>query len=422
MLAVAVSPVTTGVWSAQIFHIRNDQVTLQQVPRVNVSVVGRFHAFDLARELQSHGLLGRLLSTYPKSVITRWGIAPDRALGAPLLEGLNRLNAHQRLIPKRRIAGCVATAIAHRARRELVGNADVFIGWTGSSLEALIAARDVGMLTILERGSSHCNEWRTLMRNENALFDQPFDEMYHFWQRELLEYVLADYISVPSSFVRDSFIKHGVPAEKMLVNAYGVDLSAFRQVEKADDVFRLIYVGGLHRRKGAHYLLQAVSELDLPGLEFWHVGSVNPEMKPFIDRYADDRFTFHGHQPQASLYKFYSQASAFVIASIEEGMAMVQCQAMACGLPLICTTNTGGADLIGEDGEGGYVVPIRDIEAFKDRIQHLYENPSLAREMGQRAKARVKQGFSWEDYGNRYISNICRILAERSGTQEEQSS
>lgn len=97
---------------------------------------------------------------------------------------------------------------------------------------------------------------------------------------------------------------------------------------------------------------------------------------------------------------------------------MVQCQAMACGLPLICTTNTGGADLVGEDGEAGYVVPIRDVEALKARIRHLYANPDLARKMGQRAKARVAQGLTWKDYGDRYAANIHRILAERSATKQ----
>ena len=252
--------------------------------------------------------------------------------------------------------------------RRLIDNNDVFIGWSGSSLEALIAARAAGKITILERGSSHCNEWRALMREENSRFGQDFDEMPFFWQRELLEYELADYISIPSSFVQDSFLRQGVPEEKLLVNPYGVDLSAFRKLEKTDDTFRVINVGGFNLRKGSHYLLQAFTELNLQDAEFWHVGSVSPEMQPIIEKFANDNCTFHGHQPQDQLYKFYSQASVFALASIEEGMAMVQCQAMACGLPLICTTNTGGADLIGGEGHAGYVVPIRDVEALKARI------------------------------------------------------
>lgn len=381
--------------------------------RVNISVVGRFHAFDLARELQQHGLLNRLMSSYPKALTKRWGIQAEKIIGLPQLEVLRRFGSKSRRLQEQ-----LSQAHGRYAKRHLIGDSDVFIGWSGSSLEALIAAREAGVISILERGSSHCSEWRALMREESTRLGHAFDDMYWFWQRELLEYELADYIAIPSGFVRDSFLKHGVPEHKLLVNAYGVDLNSFHQEEKTDDTFRVISVGGFSRRKGSHYLMQAIAELDLPDLEFWHVGTVNSEMQPFILKYADDRWTFHGHQPQGTLRKFYSQASVFVIASIEEGMAMVQCQAMACGLPLICTTNTGGGDLIGAEGEAGYVVPIRDVTALKERITHLYENSDLAREMGKRAKARVTQGFSWKDYGDRYAANIRRIMAERPATKQ----
>jgi glycosyltransferase involved in cell wall biosynthesis len=240
--------------------------------------------------------------------------------------------------------------------------------------------------------------------------------MHFVWQRELLEYELADYISIPSNFVRDSFIKHGVREEKLLVNPYGVDLRHFRKEKKNDDTFRIINVGGFHIRKGSHYLLQAVSELGLPDIEFWHVGTVSPEMRPFIDKYADNRFKFWGHKPQNELYKLYSQSSVFALASIEEGMAMVQTQAMACGLPLICTTNTGGADLIGKDGNAGYIVPIRDVNSLKARILHLYQNRDQASKMGRRAQQLVAEGLTWKDYGDRYVANIQRIVQnQRAG-------
>ena len=94
-------------------------------------------------------------------------------------------------------------------------------------------------------------------------------------------------------------------------------------------------------------------------------------------------------------------------------MAMVQPQAMACGLPIICTTNTGGADLIGDDNKAGYVIPIRDVEALKAKILNLYENRALTHEMGQNAKARVSQDLTWADYGARYANNIQKLVRAR---------
>lgn len=88
---------------------------------------------------------------------------------------------------------------------------------------------------------------------------------------------------------------------------------------------------------------------------------------------------------------------------------MVQLQAMACGLPLICTQNTGGDDLV-EDGKEGFVVPIRDVEALKEKILYLYEHQDICYEMGQAAKSKVQQGFTWDDYGKRIMDNYDLIL------------
>ncbi len=95
--------------------------------------------------------------------------------------------------------------------------------------------------------------------------------------------------------------------------------------------------------------------------------------------------------------------------SIQEGMAMVQLQAMACGLPLITTTNTGGDDLITRNGEEGFVIPIRDVEAIKEKILYLYENQDIAKEMGEKAKKKVENGFTWDDYGDKYIVNLNKV-------------
>lgn len=383
-------------------------------PKVNVAVVGRFHAFNLAQELNAHGMLHLLQTTYPSHLTSRWGFKRHQTINEPHLELFSRVNRKLGLFRQSKADMWVHQAHAKRSAARLTRNADVFIGWSGSSLEALIAAREAGMTTILERGSSHCTTWRRLMLEESALAGEKFDMMYDFWQRELLEYELADYISIPSTFIRDTFVGQGVEPKKLLVNAYGVDLTSFRQVDRHDDRFRIITVGGFHLVKGSRYLLQAFAELNLPDAELWHVGTVAPVMRPFIEKYANDRVIFHGHKPQSELYKFYSQASVFVLMSIQEGMAMVQPQAMACGLPIICTTNTGGADLLGSEEEAGYVLPIRDVEGLKDRLLRLYENRELCREMGRTAKARIASGLTWADYGSRYAENIRQVTAARN--------
>jgi len=77
-------------------------------------------------------------------------------------------------------------------------------------------------------------------------------------------------------------------------------------------------------------------------------------------------------------------------------------------LPLVCTTNTGGVDLITKDGKEGFIVPVGDIEAIKEKILFLYNNRDICYEMGQKAK-KAEKGFTWKDYGDRYNRNLERI-------------
>ena len=92
---------------------------------------------------------------------------------------------------------------------------------------------------------------------------------------------------------------------------------------------------------------------------------------------------------------------------------MVQPQAMACGLPVIATTNTGSEDIV-RDGLDGFIIPIRNLEALKEKILYMYEHPEQRLRMGASAKAHISEGFTWNNYGERMVREYGRILAGRS--------
>ena len=380
--------------------------------KVNIAVVGRFHAFNLAQQLKKHNVLNKLITSYPKFKVKEWGLEDSEIVSELYLEILNRYRKKIPFISDETINKIVKIQHAKNSAK-YVDEADIIVGWSGSSLETIIEAKRKGKIFILERGSSHYTYQMNILKEENNNFQQN----YIMWQRELLEYELTDYISIPSSFVKRTFLEYGIDEKKLLLNPYGVDLSEFKQIPKEDNVFRIIFVGGATLRKGYHYLLQAFYELDLPNAEVWHLGSVNDEIKPFLDKYKTDKWILKGHKPQNELYKYYSQGSVFILPSLEEGFAMVQFQAMACGLPLICTTNTGGEDLITQNGEEGFVIPIREVEALKEKILYLYNNHDKCKEMGKKAKQKVEGGFTWEYYGDRYFKNLENIASNKKGKE-----
>jgi glycosyltransferase involved in cell wall biosynthesis len=381
--------------------------------KVTVSVGGRFHAFYLAAELEKRHYLQRLITSYPRYLASRFGV-PKSAIRSVVIKEI--LERGWRRLPspiRRRINPQYFVSILFdRLATRYVESSDIFVGWSTFALASLKKARNLGAVTILDRGSSHMLHQEKILLEEYERWGvriEPFMVPHpKIVKRELEEYAAADYIAVPSLYVKRTFLEQGVPESKIIHVPYGVNLDAFHQARKEDGVFRVIFVGGMTLRKGVHYLLKAFYELKLQNAELLFVGAMNKEIVPFFKKY-EGSFRHLGHVPQNELYKQYSQGSVFALPSIEEGLAMVQPQAMACGLPVICTTNTGGEDIV-RNGIDGFVIPIRDVEALKEKILWMYEHPEERKRMGESAKARVNSGFTWKDYGDKMIAEFQRVL------------
>lgn len=104
--------------------------------------------------------------------------------------------------------------------------------------------------------------------------------------------------------------------------------------------------------------------------------------------------------PNDKLRNYYGRSSVFVLPSVEDGFAYVCNEAMACGLPVITTTNTGASELI-EQGKEGFIVPIRSPEAIANHLELLYRNKELRQEMSRNALTKSQTGLGWEKYALR---------------------
>jgi len=296
----------------------------------------------------------------------------------------------------------VNEVIDHWVARSLDSGADIVMAEAQIALQTIRRAKDLGMTTVLDRTNSHIVYQSQIWSEEN-------EEMGIEWEpnsarvieKGIAEYEEVDYIFALSSYVKRTFIDHGVAADKVLCVPTGIDLSPFRQVEKGDDVFRVVYCGFLQPKKGTHFLLQAFDELKLKNAELLLIGRVSQEIQAVLEKYKG-AYKHIGYVENTELYKYYSQGDVFVIPSLEEGLAKVIIEAMACGLPVIGSTNTGAEDVVRE-GQDGFVVPIRDVESLKDKIQYLYDNRARCREMGESAKQRVHDDFTLDDYVGRVL-------------------
>ena len=378
--------------------------------KVTISVFGRYHAFYLAAQLYKHNYLHRLITTYPNYEVQKYQIPRDKVSNLVGFELVRRSwdkfpdSIHTKFNPQ---------FILHEsfdilAKGLIPEDTDLYVGWSSFSERGLHVAKNFGAITVLERGSAHIHYQNSILQEEYDYYGVK-GELPHpqIIEKEIREYELADYISVPSTFVFRSFIDSGLSPSKLVKIPYGVDIQSFRQLPRRDNKFRVVYAGRMALQKGVQYLLQAFAELRLFDAELWLIGGITSEMEPFFKKY-EGYFQYFGHVPQHELAQYYSQCTVFALCSIQDGFGMVLPQAMASGLSIICTTNTGGEDLI-EDGKEGFIIPIRDIESLKARILYLYQNPEVAEIMGQAALHRVAAGHSWDDYGDQVIAAYTKI-------------
>lgn len=155
------------------------------------------------------------------------------------------------------------------------------------------------------------------------------------------------------------------------------------------------------------YLLEAWKKLNLPNAELLLIGSLSHEMNPLIRRY-EGVFRHIPFVPNEQLLQYYGRSSVFVLPSVEDGFAVVIGEAMACGLPVITTYNTGAADIIAH-GRHGFVVPIRSPEAIGEHLELLYRNPELRNEMAEAALNKAQTELGWDIYAGR-LCDLYRSL------------
>lgn len=369
--------------------------------RVVVSAPTRFHLFDLARELLQKGLLQHLFTAYPQRRVD------DRL--RPFATGL----------PVHGVLGYLARRLGHGvAHRELewqfitrydravarrLPKTDIVVGLSGRTLHTLRRAKQLGALAVCDRGSSHISHQEAVLAEEHAIWEVPYTSVdSRGLAKELMEYDEADLITVPSRFARATFEAHGVPASKIAVVPYGVDLDAFHPGKDDDDLFRVLFVGSVSLRKGVPYLLEAVRPLG--SLRDFHVllaGRSDREALRWLSRF-NGNYRLLGQLNRSALANIYANSSVFVLPSVEEGLALVIAQAMASSLPVIATPESGAEDLL-TDGVEGFIVPSRSPEAIRERLVQLYNDASLRSRMGQAAHQRVRQRGGWAEYGRKAI-------------------
>jgi glycosyltransferase involved in cell wall biosynthesis len=415
--------------------VRGDRL----VPRVVVSHPGRQHAQQVVLAAQQAGMLQRFVTSYywgnhdpiarlsrrlsAKRTIEvrylrrRWNPEIDRSfvttfpsyhlvarLATPMIQAVTRGHAPD-------INHWADVLFDHWASDWLRSQPmpTIVHGFEGSALLVLRRARERGAKAVLDVPSAH--EYLISERNR-ARKQHGLGRQRHPSLRVAEERRQADLLLAPSEYVAQCLIEHDVAANRIALVPYGVDVERFSPSKRPvnDCRFRVLFVGQVSVSKGIPDLLQAWKRLSIADAELLIAGGIDSDVRKFLHR-APTNVRCLGNLPFPTVHALYQSSDVFVLPSLAEGSALVTYEAMAVGLPVIVTRNTGS---IARDGIDGYVIPIRDPDAIAESLDHLYHHPNLRVQMGAAGRQRIIEKYTWKHYRRRLAAAYAALASGQS--------
>jgi glycosyltransferase involved in cell wall biosynthesis len=412
--------------------------------RVLVAHPERQHSFRLATALKKAGVLDKYVTTvyYGRE---RWSLTRIAAL---FLRGDLRASAHRRVcldladddVLVYFEALGLLTILAYRvdsssrftrlcmrvtswlfqgkvARYAVRHRVDAVIMYDSNAQHCfeLLAKKAPGIKRIIDHAHPVRNFVYEVYRNQAAAggaFVKTYHEPFLLDQRVAARYGLeaqtAQYHIVASSFSRESVRFNGISDENIILAPYGVDAEGFFKREHKGSSLRVLYVGQVTQRKGIAQILEAARRLRDKDFSFEVVGAGREGGDRALYVPYEEFVTFRGLLDLDEVREAYGAADIFVFPSMGDGFGLVMLEAMSAGLPVICSTNCAGADIV-RDGENGFVIPAGDTDALIDRLLWLQANRQSLARMGLEARATALT-YSWRSYELAIADGLRRVF------------
>lgn len=221
---------------------------------------------------------------------------------------------------------------------------------------------------------------------------------------------LADMVLCASNFTRSTLASAPGFRAPLVVIPYGAPAlpdNRPRPPRRPGDPLRVLFVGSLSQRKGLSYLFSACRELGANAVQLTVIGRHPGESCAALDRELSE-VRWIPSLPHAGILDEMSRHDVFVFPSLFEGFGLVLLEAMAAGLPIISTPHTAAPDLI-DDGQEGFIIPIRDSQLLAEKLDLLFRDPDRCTAMGRAARQK-SQTFTWAGYGERLVAAIESTL------------
>jgi len=219
-------------------------------------------------------------------------------------------------------------------------------------------------------------------------------------------------------------IRLGCDPRKIVVHRMGIDLNKFAflpRQPRRDGTVRLLTVARLVEKKGVAYAIRAVARMlgKYPGIRYQIAGDgpLKGALTALIESSrAQDNIQILGWKRQEEIVELMKEADILLAPSVtstdgdREGIPVVLMEALAQGLPVLSTWHSGIPELV-QDGQSGFLVPERDVEALADRLEYLIEHPELWTRMGRAGRDYVEKHYNINTLNDRLVQLYQQLLA-----------
>lgn len=215
-----------------------------------------------------------------------------------------------------------------------------------------------------------------------------------------------NHITCASKYVSDSMVSCGVSQDRISVIPYPIDSSSWNFINRTKNKKEITvgFVGKVGLRKGAPYFIETAKKMAGGNLRFVMIGPVTISKK--IAEQNSGVVDFVGAVSRAEVIKWLSKFDIFYFPSTCEGSAGVLSEAMATGLPIVTSHNSGSCVT---HGQNGYIVNYDAIDQAVEKISALASDGNLRQEFGMNARKAIESNHI-DSYGKRLADVMLQQL------------
>ena len=223
----------------------------------------------------------------------------------------------------------------------------------------------------------------------------------------------ADKVICYTDYEKNELTTMGIDPNKVEVIHNGINTDLFTPSKRGSHNMQILWVGRFVKGKGIKYLIDAFDVLikQYPELRLVMIGSgiEKDKIKEKIHKLQLNNIIMKDFIPNSEMVKVYQNSDVFVLPSLEEGIPRTILEAMACGIPVVCTELPQLVNIV----EGcGLLVPVKNSQALAEGISRVVSNRELAQKFGRNGRDKVVENYSWDDTVKKTIQLYEELIQE----------